>query len=238
MSKHLKRIAAPRVVQLHRKERKWTIKPSPGPHPLQQSIALGLIVRDYLTLCDGYREGKHVISNGDILVDGSKRTNHKYPCGLMDVISIPKLKKEYRIVFNQKGKLTVIPISNTDAQWKLRRIENKTHVKGNKIQLNFHDGTNILVKKDEYNTGDVLQISFKDNKINDVFKYEKGTVSLVIGGSHIGEMANIQEIDVVASSKPNVVKMKGSTEFFTLTHYIFPIGKTKPVIALPEVTMK
>ncbi|MCJ2514045.1 MAG: 30S ribosomal protein S4e, partial [Candidatus Thermoplasmatota archaeon] len=160
MSKHLKRIAAPRTVRLHRKEKKWTIKPSPGPHPLEKSITLGLIIRDYLNLCNSYREVKRVISSGDILVDGSKRKNHKFPCGLMDVISIPKLKKDYRILFDKNGKLTLMPISSKDAEWKLRRIENKTVIKGNKTQLNFHDGGNLLIKKDEYKTGDVLQISF------------------------------------------------------------------------------
>ena len=238
MSKHLKRLAAPRAVRLHRKEKTWTIKSSPGPHPLEKSIPLGLIIRDYLGLCDTYREVKRVIASGDILVDGAKRKNHKFPCGLMDIISIPKLKKDYRILFDKNGKLTLVPISGKDVEWKLCRIENKTIVKGNRIQLNLHDGRNILVKKDEYKTGDVLKISFKDNKISDVFKYEKGTISMIIGGSHIGEMANIQDIQIVPSATPNLAKMKGNTEFSTLTHYIFPIGKTKPIISLPEVKMQ
>jgi len=238
VSKHLKRLAAPRTVRLHRKEKKWTIKQSPGPHRLEKSIPLGIIIRDYLKLCDSYREVKRVISSGDILVDGSIRKNHKFPCGLMDVLSIPKLKKDYRLLFDKNGKLTLVPISSKDAEWKLQRIENKTIIKGNKIQLNFHDGKNILVKKDEYKTGDVLKISFKDNKISEVFKYEKGTVSMIIGGSHIGEMANILDIQVVSSSKPNLAKMKGNTEFSTLSHYIFPIGKTKPILSLPEVKIQ
>ena len=86
--------------------------------------------------------------------------------------------------------------------------------------------------------GDVLKIKFKDNKIEDLFRYEKGTVSMVIGGSHIGEMANIEEILKIPSSKPNLAKMKGKTEFSTLTHYIFPIGKTKSIISIPEVKMQ
>jgi len=61
---------------------------------------------------------------------------------------------------------------------------------------------------------------------------------MIIGGSHIGEMANIEDIQVVHSSKPNLAKMKGNTEFSTLSHYIFPIGKTKPIVSLPEVTMQ
>jgi len=162
MSKHLKRLNAPRVQRLHRKERKWTVKASPGPHPLENAIPLSMIIRDYLKLCDTQREAKRLVATGEILVDGIKRKNYKFPCGLMDVISITKLKKDYRILFDQKGKLTLVPIQSKDAEWKLCRIENKTIIKGNRTQLNLHDGRNKLIKKDEYDTGDVLKISFKD----------------------------------------------------------------------------
>ena len=61
---------------------------------------------------------------------------------------------------------------------------------------------------------------------------------MIIGGSHIGELANIDNIEVIESSKPNLTKMKGSTEFTTLQKYVFPIGKNKPVIELPEVKIQ
>jgi len=238
MSKHLKRLNAPRVVRIHRKERTWTIRPSPGPHPLEKSIALGIIVRDYLNLTDTQREAKTVISNGEIIVDGVVRKSNKFPCGLMDVISIPKMKKDYRILFDQRGKLELVPITSKDAAWKLCRIENKTIIKGKQIQLNLHDGQNTLIKKDEYKTGDVLKISFKDKKIDEIYKFDKGVVSMIIGGSHIGEVANIEDIEVTPSSKPNLAKMKGKTSFSTLQKYVFPIGKTKPAIELPEVKIQ
>ena len=238
MSKHLKRLNAPKILSIHKKEKQWTIRPSPGPHPLKESIPLGILVRDYLKLVDTLREANRVISNGEILVDGEKRKSHKFPCGLMDVISIPKLKKDYRILFDNSGRLTLVPIKSNDASWKLCRIENKTIVKGKKVQLNFHDGRNQIVKKDEYKTGDVLRISFKDNKINENYKFEKGTVSIIIGGSHIGEVANIEDIEIIPSSKPNLAKMKGKNSFSTVQNYVFPIGKDKPVIGLPEVKMQ
>jgi small subunit ribosomal protein S4e len=238
MSKHLKRLAAPRVLRLHRKERALTIRAAPGPHPLELAIPIGLVVRDYLSLCDTYKEARKIVSNGDILVDGVKRKNIKFPCGLMDVISIPKMRKNIRILFDRNGKLTLVPISESDAEWKLCRIQNKTIVKGKKVQLNLHDGKNKLVEKDEYKTGDVLKISFKENKIDDVYRFDKGTVSMIIGGTHIGEIASIDEIQVVASSKPNLAKMKGEKEFSTIAEHVFPIGKTKPAIALPEVKMQ
>jgi small subunit ribosomal protein S4e len=238
MSKHLKRLNAPRALKIHRKERTWTVRPNPGPHPLEKTIPLGIIVRDYLSLTDNMNEAKKIINDGEILVDDVKRKNYKFPCGLMDVISLPKIKKDYRILFDKLGRLTLVPIDFKDANWKLCRIENKTILKGKQIQLNLHDGRNKLVKKDEYKTGDVLKISFKEKNIDEVYKLEKGNVSMIIGGTHIGETANIQDIEIVQSSKPNLAKMKGEKEFTTLQNYVFPIGKTKPVISLPEVKIQ
>jgi small subunit ribosomal protein S4e len=235
MSKHLKRLNAPRSLRLHRKENKWTVKPSPGPHPLHSAIPLGLVVRDYLKLCDTLREAKRIITNGEILVDTIKRKDYKFSCGFMDIISIPKIKKYYRILYDQAGKLTLVPISQGETEWKLCRIEEKTIVNGMKTQLNLHDGNNKLVKKDEYKTGDVLKISLKDKKINDVYPLAKGSISMIIGGSHIGQMANVQDLEIIQSSKSNIAKMKGVNEFSTHQEYIFPIGKTKPEISLPEV---
>jgi small subunit ribosomal protein S4e len=238
MSKHLKRLATPKVIRIHKKERVWTIRPSPGPHLLEKSMPLGLIVRDYLHLSDNIAETKRIISNGEMLVDGIKRTDYKFPCGLMDVITCSKLKKDYRILFDTRGKLTLVPIKSKEASWKLCRIENKTIIKNKKTQINLHDGRNKIIKKDDYATGDVLKISVNEQKIEDIYKFEKGTVSMIIGGSHIGEIANIEGIEVIPSSKSNLVKMKGKSDFITIQEYVFPIGKSKPEIELVEVKMK
>ena len=238
MSKHLKRLNAPTVLRLHRKIKKWTVKSSPGPHPIKKSISLGLLVRDYLRLCDTLKEAKHIIVNGGILVDGDIRKNYKFPCGFMDIISIPKLKKYFRLVYDKSGKLILIPISSTETEWKLCRIEGKTILKGKKIQLNLHDGKNKIIKKDEYKKGDVLKIQFKDNKIIDFYQFSKGNISIIIGGSHIGEMANIQDLSTINSSKSNIAKMKGKNEFSTHQEYVFPIGRNKPVISIPEVKIQ
>lgn len=238
MKKHLKRLNAPRTLNIKRKVKTWTIRSSPGPHPLEESIPLGIIIRDYLELADSLKETKKIITNGEVLVDGIIRKNHKFPCGLMDVITIPNLKKDFRILFNRRGKLILVPITSKDANWKLCRIENKKIVKGKQIQLNLHDGRNKIVEKNEYNTGDVLKLSFKKQKIEDIYKFQKGTVSIIIGGSHIGEIADIDELKFIPSTKPNLAKMKGISEFSTIQKYVFPIGKTKPVIELPEVKIQ
>ena len=238
MSKHIKRLNAPRALRIHRKKETWTVKPSPGPHPIEKSIPLSLIVRDILNLASTLRETKRIISNGEILVDGKIKKDYKYPVGLMDIVSIPKIKKDYRVLFDRRGKLTLTEVSSKDSYWKLCQIKNKKAIKGNKRQLNLHDGKNWIVKKDEYKTGDVLKIDFKNNKILDTYEFKKGNVSMITGGSHIGEIANIEKTDVISSSKSNISVMKGEKEFTTLQKYVFPIGKNNPTIKLPEVKIQ
>lgn len=237
MSGHLKRLNAPRSLHLHRKESVWTVRAASGPHPKKSAIPLGLLIRDYLHLCDSLREAKRLLSNGEILVDNKIQKHYRFPVGLMDVISIPKLKKYYRVLFDKRGKLALVSLQSAEANWKLRKITGKTIVKGNQTQLSFHDGFTMFIKKDNYQTGDVLKMSFEKNKIEATYSQKKGTISLITGGSHIGELASIESIEEIKSSKPNVARMKGDHSFITLQDYVFAVGDTKPVIRIPEVSV-
>lgn len=230
--KHLKRLKAPRTWSIERKVATWTVRPSPGPHAISKSIPLLLVIRDYLDFADSGREAKKIISAREISVDGIPRQDYKFPCGLMDVISIPKMEKHYRILFNNKGILKLVEIDEERAQWKLCRIENKKNVKGNKVQLNLHDGKNILSENTSHKTGDVLQINIPSQEIKEVISFEKDTLALIIGGRHVGEVAKIAEITTTKSPMPNVIQLQ---DFSTIKRYVFPIGKEQPVVQLPGV---
>jgi len=232
MAAHLKRLKAPRTWRIERKVAKWTVKPSPGSHPVDRSIPLLLIVRDFLGLADTGKEARKIIAAREILVDGKARRDYKFPCGLMDVISIPKINEHYRVLFDRRGVFQLVKIDEERAKWKLCRIENKTMVRGGKIQLNLHDGRNIIVEENSYKTGDVVRISVPEQEILEVIPMEKGTLAMITGGKHTGQIAEIEEVIVTKSPMPNIVKLKG---FSTIKPYVFPIGKDKPLVQLPGV---
>ena len=232
MAAHLKRLKAPRTWRIERKVAKWTVKPSPGSHPVDRSIPLLLIVRDFLGLADTGKEARKIIAAREILVDGKARRDYKFPCGLMDVISIPKINEHYRVLFDRRGVFQLVKIDEERAKWKLCRIENKTMVRGGKIQLNLHDGRNIIVEENSYKTGDVVRISVPEQEILEVIPMEKGTLAMITGGKHTGQIAEIEEVIVTRSPMPNIVKLKG---FSTIKPYVFPIGKDKPLVQLPGV---
>ncbi|HET6405769.1 MAG TPA: 30S ribosomal protein S4e [Candidatus Thermoplasmatota archaeon] len=232
----MKRLASPRAWKIAKKGSKWVPKPAPGKHSIERSVPLGVVMRDYLGLVDTMVEAKRVLGNREILVDGRIATSHKTPLGLMDVVSVPKMEKNYRVVIDHHGRVVLAEIPAAQAAWKLCRIQNKSVVKGAKLQLNLHDGRNVLVKESNYKTGDVVKISLPDQKIVGHYAFGNGMTALLTGGSHVGELAKVKQEEQIRSPTPNLVSVQsGSEEFSTIKPYVFLVGKDKPEIQLPEV---
>jgi len=175
----LKRLLIPKFWKVSKKAYKWAVSPRPGPHKKFEGIPLQVVVRDILKLGETGKEARSIIKMGEILVDGKKRKDHAFPVGLMDVISIPKSKKHYMVLPCKKG-LELKEISEKEAGKKICKIKNKTMVRKGKLQLNLHDGRNLLVEKDVYKTGDSVLIEVPSQKIVDHVKLEKGNIGLII----------------------------------------------------------
>ncbi len=230
MSRHQKRVASPRSWPIARKIHTWVAKSKPGPHSEKGSIPLVIVVRDLLGLVDNSREAKRVLHEGGILVDGKARKDINFPVGIFDVISVPALGKNFRLLTDAKGRFNLHELEAGEAR-KLCKIANKTILKGGKTQLNLNDGTNILAEGD-YSTGSSVILSIPDKEIADVIEFKEGNLAMVVGGSHSGEVGTIKEIEVVKSSRPNKVIISGKEEFETTVDHVFMIGRDKPAIKL------
>jgi small subunit ribosomal protein S4e len=236
MNKRMKRLAAPRTWAIPRKEKVWVARPLPGKHPIEESIPLVIALRDYLKVCDTGKEAEKILGRREVLVDGKVARRGKTAVGLMDIVSIPKINANYRVLKDKNGKIRLIAIKTDEAAWKLVKITNKTMVKGGKLQLNMHDGRNILVGKDlkdEYNSGDTLKISVPDQKILGKIEFTEGHLAFLTGGSHVGFVVNIEKIEKTRTPKANIVHFK--EEFSTLQNYVFMIGTDVAEIEVPEV---
>ena len=145
---HLKRINAPRSWPIERRIRKFVAKPLPGTHKLAESMPLGVILREMLRIGKEKREIKIILNNKSILIDNKIRKEFRFPVGIFDSLSIPKLNKHFRITYNKKGDLDLVEISKEDSEHKTCKIIGKTVLKKGKTQLNLSDGRNIIVDKD------------------------------------------------------------------------------------------
>ncbi len=233
MSRHQKRITIPVSWPITRKGHAWVAKTSPGPHSAAESMPLVMVVRDMLKLVDNAREAKRILHEGNVLVDGKAQKDYKLPVGIFDVISVPALDQQYRMLKDEKG-MFYLSLLEPGAVRKLARIENKTFLKGKKQQLNLSDGSNKLVEGD-FKVGDSLVLSIPDKVIEDQIGFEVGNLAMVVGGKHSGQTGKIKEIITVKSSQPNRVIISGDEEFETIKDYVYMIGKDEPVIKLGAV---
>ncbi|MHA1615956.1 MAG: 30S ribosomal protein S4e [Candidatus Njordarchaeales archaeon] len=251
MTKHgprrqLKRIAAPKLFPIPRKVGgKFTIKPSPGPHPADRCIPLGIIIRDILGYARTLREVKFILNQRIVKIDGRVITDYKFPVGLMDVLEIERTKEYYRTLPFRR-KLVLHRITPEEAKYKIVKIIGKRYVKNANIQLNLEDGRNILFKVssdeerrkilDTYFVGDSLMISLPEQKILGHFRLKEGMYALITAGRHMGEHGTIKEITKMFGPRASTATIEtvSGEEIITALDYVLVIGEDKPAITLPS----
>jgi small subunit ribosomal protein S4e len=242
--KTLKRLNTPAFLQIKRKHGKFFIKSSPGPHPSRICLPLLHIVRDLLGIVDDHREAKKLIGLGYFKVDGRVVRDKGFPLGLMDVLSIEKMDKHYRILPDSHYGLILHEITEKESTYKLCRINNKTNIKGGHIQLNLHDGRNILIrvndprspKEDLYKRMDVLKISVPEQEIMKVLNFKENNLAIIMSGKNIGQVGKIINILKRFGPKASTVSIQhNGSHTETLYDYTFIIGEDQSEIDLPKI---
>ena len=243
----LKRKPAPRFWPIHRKEAVWIVRPSSGPHSLEKCLPLSLVLRDILEVAETRKEAKKIISQGKVYVDGKVRLKDDFPVGLMDVISIPDLKKFYRVLPSHKG-LFLNPLSKEEASFKLIRVEGKTIVKNGISQIALHDGSTMLLKEEDpespseisYETFDTLKLGLPEKEVLGQLKTKKGNMAVITGGKNIGKQGKIVEIEKTEAKKRRnalvVIEDEKGNRYQTILDFVFSVGGAKSLISFKEAT--
>jgi small subunit ribosomal protein S4e len=234
----MKREKTPTFWPIHRKEHVWAVRPSPGPHPIEASIPLLVILRDMLGYAKTRKEAKRLIKGGKILVDGRPRRDERFPVGLMDVVEIPDTAEAFRMLPAKGRRFMLHPIKGEEREFKLCRIIDKTTLKGGRTQLNLHDGRNIHLQNggDEYKVNDVLKLVIPSQEILDHIQFEPGILALVVGGRSMGAVGKLKEIGSEPGRWRTAALETREGEVRTLLRYIFAIGIQEPLISLPEAS--
>ncbi len=239
-ARHLKRMHAPSYWPIHAKESQWTKKPKPGPHALEECLPLSIIIRDLLGYASIFRDAKLAIAERKVKVDGKTRIDVKYPTGIMDVIEIPEAKLSMRVLPIPRKGLSTVNIPEEETSSKLCRIEDKHAAPRGNLQLNLHDGRNILVKvadakrpeEDLYKVLDTVQISLPDQKILKHLRFNEGSYVIVTSGRNLGRTGRIKRIEEASAARPPMVTIEDSESkvFQTMANYVFVVGEDKPLI--------
>jgi small subunit ribosomal protein S4e len=235
-SKHLKREMSPKFWPIHRKEKVWAVRSSPGAHGARVSMPLLITVRDFLGLAETAKEAKMIIKQGKVLVDGKIRRDDRFPIGLMDVVELPDADQRYRVLPEHGGRFILHPISGGEVGFKLCRIVNKTTVRNSTIQLNFHDGRNVLLKEggEAYDVNDIVKLTIPDQEIADHIAFKPGVRVIITGGRSQGQYGILMDL----GSEPGVkrtatIRTPENEDVRTLASYVFAVGTETPLISLP-----
>ncbi|MBN2454627.1 30S ribosomal protein S4e [Candidatus Woesearchaeota archaeon] len=223
---HLKRLAAPKEWAIKRKTIKFVIRPKGG---LNSGMPLGIIMRDILGYAKNMREVRTVLRIRDVLVDGVKRTDARFSAGIMSTLSVPEMKEHFRIALGKDKKLKLIKIKEAESLVKICKIKNKKILKGGKIQLNLHDGSNIICEKPECGVGDSVMISLPKKEVKSCLKLEKGALIYLTGGEHVGTIGKVEGIDkarLIVKSEKSVIE--------TMKKFAIVIGTEKPLCTVVE----
>ena len=91
MAKHgnshkLKRLNASGRMSIAKKKEVWLMKPSPGAHKTNDSIALAIVLRDMFGLAARSKEAIKLCKDGRVKVDGRVVKDPRFPIGFMPPI--------------------------------------------------------------------------------------------------------------------------------------------------------
>ena len=234
MTRRLKRGAAPRAWTIPRKGTKWVKRPAPGPHAQDQSLPLVLVLRDLRRIARSAREVRQLLGAGAVAVDGEAVRDPSRGLGLMDTLSLrAPLNEHFRMFKDRRGRLALVPIPAAEATTKIGRIRFKHAVRGGQVQVTLHDGRNLLVAASSpWRVGDSLKIDVPGQKVVGHLPLAPGQLAYIAAGSHVGELARVDRIEVRNSPQPNLVHFKEG--FATNKEFVFIIGEQSPVLTMPE----
>lgn len=224
---HLKRINAPKTWDVHRKRSKFITRPNPGAHRSILSIPLSVLLIENLGIFDNKKEARYAFTRKTVLVNGKPAIDPAFGVGLLDSISLPLMKKHYRLVIDEREKLSLVEIPEKEAGLLLVKVTGKRSLAKDKVQLSTTAGKNILLKKTELKTGSSLLLEMPGNKIVKELRFEEGMAAYVFEGRHKGRIVRIKKI-----LEDKIVFEEGKTEAETKRGYVIIVGKDKPEITI------
>lgn len=232
----MKRVAAPSSWMLDKLTGVFAPRPTAGPHKLRECLPLICLLRNRLKYALNYREAKAIMVQRQVKVDNKIKTDHCYPAGFMDIVTLEATKENFRLLYDTKGRFAIHKISDEEAKYKLLRV-NKV-VKGAKgvNHVVTHDGRTVRYPDPDVKVNDTVKFDLETGKMDDFIKFEHGNVCMLTGGNNVGRVGVLQHREKHAGSF-EIVHLKDSEghSFATRLNNVMVIGKgEKSWVSLPK----
>ncbi len=182
---HQKRQQMSKRLPLPRKGTKYVVRAA-SHHTM--AVPVLIAVRDMLNLAESAREVKSMIHNKKLKLNARQVKDLHESVKLFGQL---EADKPYRLTLLPTGKFVFKELKKPED--KLLKVLNKRLVSGGKIQLNLHDGTNIVTNNEAIKINDSLYLD-EENKINGHLSFEKGKNVFITKGKHQGTTAKVLSI--------------------------------------------
>jgi len=234
--KHLKRPNAPKHWMLNKLDGVWAVRPSTGPHKLRECLPLILILRNRLKYALTSREVQMILINKLIKVDGKVRLNPKYPAGFMDVITISRTDQYFRLLYDVKGRFTLVKIEKNQSNFKLCKVVKTALGRGGIPYIVTHDGRTLRFPNPEIKVGDSIKLDLNNGTIKSIlefYKFDIDVLVMVVQGKNRGRVGKIRKIERHLGAY-NLVHIVDDRKhiFATRENNVFVIGRKKSEVVL------
>ncbi len=178
---------------------------------MKNSVPVVVALRDVIKLCKTAREVKHLVHKNLIKVNGKIVKDIRYPIKILEILECGDM---YILTINNHGKYLFEPIKEKS---RICKVISKKVNRNGIVQLNLHDGTNI-VSKEDISVNDSLELDFS-NKVKKVIKMKKGAEVIVVSGKSNGLKGKIENIE----GKKASLKLQQGKEVVLETKHIIAI---------------
>jgi small subunit ribosomal protein S4e len=231
--KHLKRLFAPKDWMLSKLGGVFAPRPRTGPHKIRECMPLVLILRNRLKYALNAREAEMIVRQKLVKVDSRPRIDAKFPVGFQDVLELPKTGERYRMLYDVKGRFTLVKIGEAEAAIKLCKVTNVSTATGRVPVLTTHDGRRLRYPAPNIRIGDSVVLDHREGKITDVVKAKVGNQCMVTGGANRGRIGEVVGIDRHPGAFDVAhVRDANNNEFVTRFGNIFFIANSKDSVPI------
>jgi len=171
-------------IPIHRKGTKYVARASSH---IQDSVPVVVAIRDMLGLARTAREVKQMINRKQLKINGKEVKDHKESIKLFNIL---EADKAYTLTLTPTKRFS---FKATKEKTRLVKVTGKKMLKKKEIQLNFHDGSNVITK-DKINVQDSVYLD-KSGKVAKHVQMEKGKTCFILSGKYMGFEGKIEKLE-------------------------------------------
>jgi small subunit ribosomal protein S4e len=199
---HLTRSESTKKWPIPRKGTRYLARPTGS---VNDSVPVVIAVRDMLKLARTAKEVNEMVKQKLLKINGREVKDYHESIQLFNIL---EADKSYVLKITTTGKFV---FEHSSKKERLCKVINKTLLKGNKTQLNLHDGSNVITS-DKIQTNDTVYLDFS-GKILRHIPMQKGKEVFIMAGAFKGQKGKIEEVEdsrvaVAFEKSDNSTKLK------------------------------